>query len=130
MYIPINIVSFVAAIRKWNTRFLLAVIFVPIFKEDDTMALKQLPSGSYRLQKQINGKRYSFTFNHKPSKKEIDQTIYEHMQDSHYSTARGSFKVCANKYTYLSKKTSSVRPQCAHMTLYSETLMKILQICL
>ena len=108
MYIPINIVSFVAAIRKWNTCFLLAVIFVPIFKEDDTMTLATLHSGSYRYRKVINGKRCSFTFDHKPTKKEIDQTVLEYMQNSHYSTARGTFKACADKY--LSVKENVLSP--------------------
>lgn len=39
------------------------------------MKSKKLPSGSYRVQKQINGKRISMTFDHKPTKKEIDEEI-------------------------------------------------------
>lgn len=35
------------------------------------MSTTKLPSGSYRVQKQINGKRYSFTFDHKPTQKEL-----------------------------------------------------------
>lgn len=39
------------------------------------MTIKKLPSGSYRVQKQINGKRHSFTFDHKPTQKEINAAI-------------------------------------------------------
>ena len=57
MYIPINIVSFVAAIRKWNTRFLLAVIFVPIFKEEILWQLQRnfhLGLGEYKYFRIMN----------------------------------------------------------------------------
>lgn len=35
------------------------------------MRIEKLPSGNYRVQKQINGKRHSFTFNHKPTQREL-----------------------------------------------------------
>lgn len=35
------------------------------------MKITKLPSGNYRVQKQINGKRYSFTFDHKPTQREL-----------------------------------------------------------
>ena len=37
------------------------------------MKVQKLPSGSYRVQKTINGKRRSFTFDHKPTQKEIEE---------------------------------------------------------
>lgn len=39
------------------------------------MKIEKLPSGSYRIQKQIDGKRHSLTFDHKPTKKEIEAEI-------------------------------------------------------
>lgn len=39
------------------------------------MAITKLPSGSYRVQKQIDGKRYSFTFDHRPTQKEINEEV-------------------------------------------------------
>ena len=44
-----HIVSFGAAIRKRNRRSLLAVIFVPIFKEDDTMWAESTKNGKVRF---------------------------------------------------------------------------------
>lgn len=35
------------------------------------MKITKLPSGNYRVQKQINGKRHSFTFDHKPTQREL-----------------------------------------------------------
>lgn len=35
------------------------------------MKIEKLPSGNYRVQKQINGKRHSFTFDHKPKQREL-----------------------------------------------------------
>lgn len=45
----VYIVSSSRQLRKRNSKILLAVIFIPIFKEEDTMATaKKLPSGSWR----------------------------------------------------------------------------------
>lgn len=35
------------------------------------MKIIKLPSGNYRVQKQFNGKRHSFTFDHRPTQKEL-----------------------------------------------------------
>lgn len=39
------------------------------------MKIEKLPSGSFRVQKMIEGKRHSITFDHKPKQSEIDQEI-------------------------------------------------------
>lgn len=39
------------------------------------MKVTKLPSGNYRIQKMVNGTRHSKTFDHKPTKKEIDQWV-------------------------------------------------------
>lgn len=41
------------------------------------MKAEKLKSGNYRVQKMINGKRYNFSFDHKPTKKEIEDKIAE-----------------------------------------------------
>lgn len=41
------------------------------------MSIDKLPSGSYRLRKMVKGQTYSVTFDHKPTKREIDQAIAE-----------------------------------------------------
>lgn len=38
---------------------------------------KKLPSGNYRIQGRINGERYSFTFDHNPTKREINEAVRE-----------------------------------------------------
>lgn len=37
------------------------------------MKIEKLNSGSYRVRKQINGKRYSATFDHRPGKREVEE---------------------------------------------------------
>ena len=71
-----------------------------VFTRSYTMKIDRLPSGSYRFQKQINGKRHSFTFDHKPTKKEIEQAVYEKMNSNiTLSTASGrTFEECAEEY--------------------------------
>lgn len=39
------------------------------------MKTTKLPSGSYRVQKMINGKSYSLTFDHRPTQKEITEEL-------------------------------------------------------
>ena len=46
------------------------------------MKFEKLPSGNYRITKQVNGKRYRATLDHKPSKAEADQVIQELIEQS------------------------------------------------
>lgn len=41
------------------------------------MYIQRTSSGAYSVRKQVNGKRYTTTFDHKPSKKEIDMWVAE-----------------------------------------------------
>ena len=59
------------------------------------MKIEKLPSGSYRVRKQIGGKRHTFTFDHKPSDREIIMRINDEMDDL---CPRGSFGHFAEKY--------------------------------
>lgn len=72
------------------------------------MKIEKLPSGSYRFRKVINGKRQSFIFDNKPTKKEVEQTVQEFIKNNSYSTATGTFLACANKY--LSVKENVLSP--------------------
>lgn len=46
------------------------------------MKIEKLPSGSYRIRKQIDGKTYSLTFDHKPSQREIDNKLAERIAET------------------------------------------------
>ena len=59
------------------------------------MKSKKLPSGSYRVQKQINGQRMSMTFDHKPSKKEIEDEIARRMG---FYNGKLTFEAAATNY--------------------------------
>lgn len=60
------------------------------------MKLEQLPSGSYRVRKMVNGVLYRVTFDHKPSQKEITLALAEVIQDE--GTQKGSFYKYAQDY--------------------------------
>lgn len=60
------------------------------------MKLEQLPSGSYRIRKMVNGVLYRVTFDHKPSQKEITLALAEVIQDE--GTQKGSFYKYAQDY--------------------------------
>jgi integrase len=59
------------------------------------MKVEKLPSGSYRVRKQINKKTISIVFDHKPSQAEIIKSLSE-MTDR--IPVKGSFRDCANAY--------------------------------
>lgn len=46
------------------------------------MKIEKLPSGNYRIRKQIDGKTYSLTFDHKPSQREIDSKLSEKIKET------------------------------------------------
>ncbi|WP_458457446.1 tyrosine-type recombinase/integrase [Pseudobutyrivibrio sp.] len=55
----------------------------------------KLKSGSYRVQKQVNGQRLSMTFDHKPTKKEIEDEIAHRLG---YYNGKLTFEAAANNY--------------------------------
>lgn len=59
------------------------------------MKIKKLDSGSYRVQKQINGVRISMTWNHKPTKKEIEDEIAHRLG---YYNGKLTFEAAAKNY--------------------------------
>jgi len=62
------------------------------------MKVEKLPSGSYRVRKQINGKRATKVFDHKPMKAEIDEAFAEFVISSKKEYNERTFKECAQKY--------------------------------
>lgn len=69
------------------------------------MTIEKLPSGSYRIKKMIDGKRYSVTVDHKPSKAEAERIMEEITKDrftmsnksmTYAEAAEGYFKLKSN----------------------------------
>lgn len=52
------------------------------------MTIEKLPSGSYRVRQQLNGKRYALVFDHKPSNREIMQALSEKVADFEAQVAK------------------------------------------
>ena len=52
-------------------------------------------NGSYRVQKMIDGKRYSITYDHKPTEREVMRDL---LKLSEAIPAKGSFLACAKSY--------------------------------
>ena len=59
------------------------------------MKVEELPSGSYRVRKQVDGKKIAIIFDHKPSNAEVIEALAKHARQ--IPTA-GSFLSCANSY--------------------------------
>lgn len=65
------------------------------------MKIERLPSGSYRIRQQINGKRYSAVFDHKPSMIEISEAF------ENVTSEKGTFKEAAQNYIEAKRNTLS-----------------------
>ena len=68
------------------------------------MNLEKLPSGSYRARQTINGHRYSITFDHKPTQKEMMIALSAEIDNVAPKTA---FINCAKKYIESKNKVLS-----------------------
>ena len=62
-------------------------------------------NGSYRVQKMMDGKRYSITYDHKPTEREVMKDLLE-LSDA--IPAKGSFLACAN--SYIKSKDNVISP--------------------
>lgn len=63
------------------------------------MKVEKLPSGNFRIQKQYKGKRYSLTFDHKPTQKEIIQALASILDEKENpKNGTGKFKDYVDKY--------------------------------
>jgi len=78
--------------------FSLAVIFIPIFKEDDSMKIEKLPSGSYRIRKTYKGKTYAVIFDYKPTQKEAMQAMAAELDKVQRKHESMIFRIAAEEY--------------------------------
>lgn len=62
------------------------------------MGLRQLPSGTWQYREQIDGKRYEVTFPKKPTKRQIDDAIFEKRKAHPKITSTDTFKQGALAY--------------------------------
>ncbi len=62
------------------------------------MNVRKLPSGNYFARKMIDGVTYNFTFDHKPTKRELDDALYEKRKSTYVSNVKNSFRECALNY--------------------------------
>ena len=69
--------------------------------------LEELPSGSYRYKKQINGKLIRVTFDHKPSDAEIALAIAEQYHIVDERVAKQTFEVCCIQYISINENILS-----------------------
>lgn len=67
--------------------------------------IEKLPSGTYRVRKQINGKRVSILFDHEPKQSEIMTEISKRTDEI---PKKGSFQSCAE--SYISSKDKVISP--------------------
>lgn len=67
------------------------------------MNIQKLPSGSYRVRQQINGKRYSVVFDHKPNMAEIGKAFNEKAKVG----ITGTFDAAAMQYIEAKRATLS-----------------------
>lgn len=91
-----------------GTNVLVGVIFILIFRKDDTMKLEKLPSGSYRVRKMYKGKTYTVTFDYKPTQKEVMQAIANEMEKVPTKHERITFEVAAKRY--IESKSNIISP--------------------
>ena len=70
------------------------------------MKIEELPSGSYRVRKQIDGHKVSLTFDHKPTKSEVLKALSEKADEI---VVKGSFEQCA--ISYIEAKSNVISPK-------------------
>ena len=73
------------------------------------MKIEQLPSGSYRVRKQVNKQNITVIFDHYPTETEILLAISEHLKDTTLSKENMPFYVAAKQYINLKKNVLSPR---------------------
>ena len=84
------------------------------------MTIIQLPSGSYRVQKMVKGIRYSITFDHKPTEKEIILAFADRIQDDK-PRSKGLFLDYAQRY--IDSKRNILSP--ATIRTYNELIDRL-----
>lgn len=82
------------------------------------MKLEKLPSGSYRVQKMIDGKRYSLTFDHRPTQKDIAAAI---QKKANAVNGKMTFQDAA--LSYIDARTNTISP--STLREYKGTLKRL-----
>lgn len=72
------------------------------------MKIYHLASGNYNVRLTRNKQHYSFTFKHKPTKKEIEAELIKRMTDKDICTIKDSFEKCATEY--IQAKSNVISP--------------------
>ena len=70
------------------------------------MNIEKLPSGSYRVRKQIDGRRYTMTFDTKPTQKEITEA-FQRKYSTRTSNHELTFKTAAEEYMNVKRNVLS-----------------------
>ena len=71
------------------------------------MKIEELSSGSYRVRKQIKGKKLCITFDHKPTENEIVMALGEHIDDFSTHEVAVKFLTAANRYVEMRRNVLS-----------------------
>ena len=71
------------------------------------MNIEKMPSGSYRVRKQINGKRVSLVFDHKPNETEVFLAMGEQLDEMPLSKDAILFKNAAKQYVEIRRNVLS-----------------------
>ena len=82
----------------------------------------------YRIQKMINGQRYNLSFDHKPTKKEIEQAVSKAYTETPSKAIRGTFKSYAEQYIDIKENVlspSTVRSYHSMLRSMSEDFLNI-----
>lgn len=72
------------------------------------MKVEQLPSGSYRVQKMIDGKRHSLTYDHEPKQKELERDIAS-LRNRIHTDKKLTFRKGAESYIDMKRNVLSPR---------------------
>ena len=86
----------------------------------------------YRIQKMINGQRYNLSFDHKPTKKEIEQAVSKAYTETPSKAIRGTFKSYAEQYIDIKENVlspSTVRSYHSMLRSMSEDFLNIKMNC-
>ena len=103
----------------------LAVIFIRK-KEDDTMKIEKLPSGSYRIWKMYQGQMYTVTFDGKPTQKEAMVAMAKELERVQQKHEIMTFKVAYEKYIESKRNVLSPSTIMGYNTIIRQTPKKFL----
>lgn len=74
------------------------------------MKIEKLPSGSYRVRKMYKGQTFTLVYDHKPSQKEVIDSLAEKMKEA--NVCNGTFKYYATDY--IKSRSNVLSPSSVH----------------